>query len=41
MEADGKVVKSCDGFEGAEVVIGKAAAEPVWYLPGVVERFGM
>lgn len=26
---------------GIEVVTSKAAVEPVWYLPGVAERFGM
>jgi hypothetical protein len=26
---------------GVEIKVGKAAVEPVWYLPGVAERFGM
>lgn len=26
---------------GVELVCSKAAVEPVWYLPGVAERFGM
>jgi hypothetical protein len=26
---------------GVEIVSSKAAVEPVWYLPGVAERFGM
>ncbi|KAI0315818.1 GTP cyclohydrolase N terminal-domain-containing protein [Amylostereum chailletii] len=26
---------------GVEINIGKAAVEPVWYLPGVAERFGI
>ena len=26
---------------GVEVNVSKAAEEPVWYLPGVAERFGM
>lgn len=26
---------------GVEVFVSKAAVEPVWYLPGVAERFGM
>lgn len=26
---------------GVEIVVSKAAVEPVWYLPGVAERFGM
>ena len=49
---DGKVVIKCrplhnpDGTEsdanpGVEVLVSKAAVEPVWYLPGVAERFGM
>lgn len=32
-------VSSEDG--GVEVYVSKAAVEPVWYLPGVAERFGM
>lgn len=39
-------VKNQDGTEsignsGVEVNVSKAAVEPVWYLPGVAERFGM
>lgn len=30
-----------DADPGVEIVISKAAVEPVWYLPGVAERFGM
>lgn len=30
-----------DAEPGVEVNVGKAAVEPVWYLPGVAERFGM
>jgi hypothetical protein len=26
---------------GIEVSVSKAAVDPVWYLPGVAERFGM
>ena len=26
---------------GVEISISKAAVEPVWYLPGIAERFGM
>lgn len=37
---------NADGTEstadpGVEIVSSKAAVEPVWYLPGVAERFGM
>jgi hypothetical protein len=49
---DGKIVlesrplKNEDGTEntnwpGVEVAVSKAAVEPVWYLPGVAERFEM
>ena len=39
-------VKNEDGTEsigdsGVEVNVSKAAVEPVWYMPGVAERFGM
>lgn len=34
---DGQVVVSEDG----ELVVTKAAVEPVWYLPGVAKRFGI
>ncbi|KAF8712014.1 hypothetical protein AX14_013162 [Amanita brunnescens Koide BX004] len=30
-----------DAWPGVEVSISKAAVEPVWYLPGVAERFGI
>lgn len=30
-----------DADPGVELVTSKAAVEPVWYLPGVAERFGM
>ncbi|KAF9529594.1 GTP cyclohydrolase N terminal-domain-containing protein [Crepidotus variabilis] len=30
-----------DAEPGVEVNVGKAAVEPVWYLPGVAERFGI
>lgn len=30
-----------DLYPGVELVVSKAAVEPVWYLPGVAERFGM
>lgn len=29
------------GANGVEILVGKAAIEPVWYLPGIAERFGM
>lgn len=49
---DGKILKkslplrNADGTEstadpGVEIAINKAAVEPVWYLPGVAERFNM
>ena len=52
LEIDGKVVFKSrpllnpDGTEsdadpGIEAFTSKAAVEPVWYLPGVAERFGM
>ncbi|KAM6489998.1 cyclohydrolase [Amanita muscaria] len=53
IEVDGKLVlesrpvRNPDGSEnkdiwpGVEVAISKAAVEPVWYLPGVAERFGI
>jgi GTP cyclohydrolase II len=28
-------------FENGDVVVTKAAIEPVWYLPGIAERFGV
>lgn len=30
-----------DADPGVEINVSKAAVEPVWYLPGVAERFGM
>ncbi|KAG6899802.1 hypothetical protein C0995_004916 [Termitomyces sp. Mi166 len=52
LEVDGKIVfKSPPGLNedgsvsdrdmGVEVFVSKAAVEPVWYLPGVAERFGI
>ncbi|KAG6877273.1 Uracil-regulated protein 1 [Termitomyces sp. T159_Od127] len=52
LEIDGKIVlKSPPGMNpdgsvstidsGVEVFVSKAAVEPVWYLPGVAERFGI
>lgn len=37
---DGHIVKK-SAISGVEVSVSKAAVEPVWYLPGVAERFGM
>jgi GTP cyclohydrolase II len=36
IKVDGKIVKSAK-----EVVVTKAAIEPVWYLPGIAERYGI
>jgi GTP cyclohydrolase II len=36
LKPDGKILK-----ETGEVVVTKAALDPVWYLPGVAERFGV
>jgi hypothetical protein len=53
IKIDGKLViesiplRNEDGSErkdvspGVEIAISKAAVDPVWYLPGVAERFGM
>ena len=52
LHVDGSIVlksrpiMNIDGTEstaepGVEVNVSKAAVEPVWYLPGVAERFGM
>ncbi|EDR00931.1 uncharacterized protein LACBIDRAFT_312928 [Laccaria bicolor S238N-H82] len=30
-----------DAYPGVEATVSKAAVEPVWYLPGVAERFGI
>lgn len=35
LKVDGKILK-----EGGQSMVTKAAIEPVWYLPGVAERFG-
>jgi len=37
---DGHIVLKSQS-SGVEVNVSKAAVEPVWYLPGVAERFGM
>ena len=37
---DGHIVLK-SAISGVEVNVSKAAVEPVWYLPGVAERFGM
>lgn len=36
LEPDGKLLS-----KGGDVVVTKAAIEPVWYLPGVARRFGL
>ena len=52
IEVDGSIVlrsqplRNVDGSPsdaepGIEVNVGKAAVEPVWYLPGMAERFEM
>lgn len=52
LTVDGKILMTSrslqnpDGTEstedpGVEIAVSKAAVEPVWYLPGVAERFGM
>ncbi|KAG9045957.1 hypothetical protein FS837_005357 [Tulasnella sp. UAMH 9824] len=52
LKIDGKIVlesvplndehgQPMPGFPGVELVTSKAAVEPVWYLPGVAERFGI
>ena len=38
LKPDGSI---SDADPGVELVVSKAAVEPVWYLPGVAERFGM
>lgn len=38
MNADGT---ESEEYSGVDIRIGKAAVEPVWFLPGVAERFGM
>jgi len=37
LEVDGKIVMN----EFGELAVTKFAVEPVWYLPGVAERFGI
>ena len=37
LKVDGKVVVNDRG----DLAVSKAAVEPVWYLPGVAERFGI
>jgi GTP cyclohydrolase N terminal len=52
VKVDGKIVlqtaplvnadgTQSDEYPGVEINISKAAVDPVWYLPGVAERFGM
>jgi GTP cyclohydrolase II len=36
LQVDGKIMKP-----GGDLVVTKAAIEPVWYLPGVAKRFGI
>lgn len=36
LKPDGKILK-----ENGDIVVTKAAIDPVWYLPGVAERFGV
>ncbi len=36
LKADGKIV-----FDTGDVAVTKAAIDPVWYLPGIAERFGV
>ncbi|KAJ3784853.1 GTP cyclohydrolase N terminal-domain-containing protein [Lentinula aff. detonsa] len=36
---DGSIVQGID--PGVEVNVSKAAVDPIWYLPGVAERFGI
>ncbi|BAY78343.1 hypothetical protein NIES25_48170 [Nostoc linckia NIES-25] len=36
LQVDGKIMKS-----GGDLVVIKAAIEPVWYLPGIAKRFGI
>ncbi len=36
LTVDGKILK-----DGGELVVTKAAIEPVWYLPGLAKRFGV
>lgn len=52
VKVDGKIVlqtaplvnadgTQSDAYPGVEINISKAAVDPVWYLPGVADRFGM
>jgi len=52
VKVDGKIVlqtaplvnadgSQSDAYPGVEINISKAAVDPVWYLPGVAERFGI
>src|ERR1700716_2393108 len=36
LKVDGKIMK-----DTGEVAVTKAAVEPVWYLPGIADRFGV
>ncbi len=36
LKADGKIVR-----ESRDIAVTKAAVDPVWYLPGIAERFGV
>ena len=36
LRVDGKILR-----EGGDLVVTKAAIEPVWYLPGIAQRFGV
>lgn len=36
LKPDGKILK-----ESGDVAVTKVAVEPVWYLPGIAERFGI
>ena len=38
LNADGS---QSDAYSGVEINVSKAAVEPVWYLPGVADRFNM
>ncbi|MBS0411420.1 MAG: GTP cyclohydrolase II [Proteobacteria bacterium] len=41
LAVDGEIVKAGAGGQGGEVAVTKAALDPVWYLPGVADRFGV
>ena len=36
LQIDGKIMKT-----GGDLVVTKAAIEPVWYLPGIAKRFNI